>query len=54
MSAHRSTHRIVLVCEGTEGGVGKRQFAIGRMVERLVDLYPGEDVGDGSETRNAA
>ena len=31
-----------------------RQFAIGRMVDRLVALYRGEDVADGSETRHAA
>jgi len=34
--------------------VRARQFAIGRMVDRLVALYRGEDVGDSSETRNAA
>ena len=85
MSAHTSTHRIILVCEATRGGVGKhvldvaeyvperrfdvllvhgtrraereftdRQFANRRVVDRLVALYRGEDVRNGSETRNAA
>jgi hypothetical protein len=85
MSAHRSTHRIILVWEATRGGVRKhvlgdvehvperrfdvllvhgtrraereftdRQFANRRVVDRLVALYRGEDVRNGSETRNAA